>query len=80
MRGRYIGESSRLAHQRGKEHMRNIKDGLMGNPIFQHFWEENQATGGNHESGIKALKGIEETGGRVCTHTETKQDPKGLPQ
>ena len=37
---RYVGESSRSAHQRGKEHMREIAKGKNTHPLVIHFAEE----------------------------------------
>ena len=37
---RHVGESSRSAHQRGKEHMREITKGKRTHPLVIHFIEE----------------------------------------
>ena len=36
----YIGESSRSAYQRGKEHLKDVREGVLDHPMVQHFWEE----------------------------------------
>ena len=41
---RYIGESSRSAHQRGKEHMREITKGKKTHPLVIHFLEEHNGS------------------------------------
>ena len=37
---RYYGESGRSGYQRGREHMREIREGIMAHPMVSHFWEE----------------------------------------
>ena len=36
----YIGESSRSSYQRGIEHLKEIREGVLDHPLVQHFWEE----------------------------------------
>ena len=39
---RYIGESSRSAYNRGKEHTIAIESGEAGHPMVRHGWEEHE--------------------------------------
>ena len=36
----YYGESARSGYQRGKEHSKEIEDGVLAHPLVSHFWEE----------------------------------------
>ena len=38
----YYGETSRLPYQRGKEHLREVEEGVISHPLVQHFWEEHR--------------------------------------
>ena len=38
----YIGESSRSPYQRGKEHLKEVREGVLDHPMVQHFWEEKE--------------------------------------
>ena len=44
----YVGESSRSSYQRGKEHLKDVREGVLDHPMVQHFWEEH----GGQEQGI----------------------------
>ena len=35
----YIGESSTSPYQRGKEHAKEVREGMLDHPMVQHFWE-----------------------------------------
>ena len=36
----YNGETGRSPYQRGKEHTREIEEGVLSHPLLLHFWEE----------------------------------------
>ena len=36
----YIGETSRSPYQHGKEHNKEVKEGMLDHPMVQHFWED----------------------------------------
>ena len=36
----YIGESSRSPYQRGREHLREVKERVLDHPMVQHLWKE----------------------------------------
>ena len=38
----YIGESSKSSYQRGREHAREVREGVLDHPMVQHFWEEHK--------------------------------------
>ena len=42
IRRTYYGETSRSAYQRGAEHQKEVKEGILSHPLVLHFWEEHQ--------------------------------------
>ena len=36
----YVGESSRSPYQRGVEHLKEVREGVLDHPMVQHFWDE----------------------------------------
>ena len=38
----YYGETSRSPYQRGKEHLREVEEGVISHPLVLHFWEEHR--------------------------------------
>ena len=40
----YYGETSRSPYQRGAEHVREVREGVISHPMAVHFWEEHAGT------------------------------------
>ena len=40
---RYYRESARSGYQRGVDHMREIREGVIAHPMVSHFWEEHNS-------------------------------------
>ena len=56
-----------MAFQRGKEHSRDIEEGVLGHPMVQNFWEEHK--GEKQEillSLRETLEGFRKTNPRIC--------------
>ena len=36
----YVGELARSSYQHGREHEKEVREGMLNHPLVQHFWEE----------------------------------------